>query len=1006
MGSTAHPSPGRSEASRGIGFRVLGPVEAVDAAGLVLPLGPPRARALLAALVVHAGGVLSIDRLTELLWDGSAPPTARTMVHGAVAGLRRALEPCRDRAPSLLETRHGGYLLDVPPERVDVLRFEQLLAQGRRLVEAAPASASQLLAEALSLWRGPALPGIECPFARDAASRWEELRLQCTESRMEAEIALGHHHDVVAELEDLVARHPLRELLCAQLVLALYRCGRQADALHTLRSVRRTLVEELGLEPGPHLQRLEQAVLRQSPDLDAGPPATGAGPGRPLPSPLDPFVGRVRERAEVAALVSTHRLVTLTGPGGSGKTRLAVEVGGDLRDTGVPTCVVDLAPLTTPELVGETVAEALGVRGGPGPGLVETVATALSGHDALLLLDNCEHLADACAAFVRSLLSTAPGLRVLVTSREALHVPGEHVFAVGPLATAAVHDGFEDISACDAVLLFGQRAAAARPDFAVTPANAHLVLEVCRRLDGLPLALELAAARAASMPLQDLAERLDDRFRLLDATVRSADARHRGLAATLAWSSDLLDPPARSLFARISVFPATFSLTAAEAVVSGGELPREDIGLTLARLVASSTVQLEEEPDGTTRYRMLETTRQYARDRLGGPAMADLRDRHARHYLALAQEAEPHLLGPDSPPWLVRLQTERDNFRAALEWAFGPTGDEGLGVRLVTCLWHPWDVRGARGEGLHWVHTALRAVRPDAGPDRLPLLSAEALLHLGRAEFTEVAASAGAQLALARAIGASAWEGDALALTATVAWARGEFDQAQHLYEDGVAASLSGGDRWRAALAEAQLARLHGDRDEPDAARSVVASALRHAEEVGEHLARGLAVDVLASLEHRWGDVVVAARLVDEALEHYRAVGYREGEASALQLAGRIALSSGEAGRARGAFEQALELCRRIGHRSGSATALEGMATVAADAGEDDLALLLLGAASALRTEIGVPLAGTALTHRLREQARLTARLGPAEAARALRCGAGLPLPGLLAEVRKRHVGA
>ena len=383
--------------------------------------------------------------------------------------------------------------------------------------------------------------------------------------------------------------------------------------------------------------------------------------------------------------------------------------------------------------------------------------------------------------------------------------------------------------------------------------------------------------------------------------------------------------------------------------------------------------------------------------------MASLRNRHAHHYLALAQEAEPHLLGPASPPWLVRLQAERDNFRAALEWAFGPAGDEGLGVRLVACLWHPWDVRGARGEGLHWVHTALRAIRPDSSPDRLPLLSAGALLHLGRAEFTEVAALAGEQLALARATGASAWEGDALALTATVAWARNEFDRAQHLYEDAVAASLSGGDRWRAALAEAQLARLHHDRDEPDAARSVIMSALRHAEEVGEHLARGLAVDVLASLEHRWGDVVVAARLMDEALEHYRAVGYREGEASALQLAGRIALSSGELGRAREAFEEALELCRRIGHRSGSATALEGMATVAAVAGEDDLALLLLGAASALRTEIGIPLAGSALTHRLREQDRLTARLGPADAARALRWGAGLPLPALLEEARKRQ---
>jgi predicted ATPase len=704
--------------------------------------------------------------------------------------------------------------------------------------------------------------------------------------------------------------------------------------------------------------------------------------------------------------VSAHRLVTLTGPGGSGKTRLAMEMAGDLHDTGVNTCVVDLAPLTTPELVAETVAEALGVRGGPGRGLVETVATALSGHDVFLLLDNCEHLADACAVLVWSLLAAAPGLRVLATSREALHTPGERVFAVRPLATAAVDDDFEDITACDAVRLFGQRAAAARPDFAVTPANARLVLDVCRRLDGLPLALELAAARSASMPLQDLAERLDGRFRLLDGAVRSADARHQSLAATLDWSSDLLDPPARSLFARISVFPATFSLTAAEAVVSGGELPRGDIGLVLARLVASSTVHLEDGPDRTTRYRMLETTRQYARDLLSEPAMAGLHAQHARHYLALAQEAEPHHLGPDSPPWLVRLQTERDNFRAALEWAFGPAGDEGLGVRLVTCLWHPWDVRGARGEGLHWVHTALHAVRPDAGPDRLPLLSAGALLHLGRAEFTEVATLAGEQLALARATGARAWEGDALALAATVAWARGEFDRAQHLYEDGVAASLSGGDRWRAALAEAQLARLHRDRDEPDAARSVVLSALRHAEGVGEHLARGLAVDVLASLEHRWGDVVVAARLVDGALEHYRAVGYREGEASALQLAGRIALSSGERERAREAFEQALALCRRIGHRSGSATAMEGMAAVAADAGEDDLALLLLGAASALRKEIGVPLAGSALTHRLRERDRLATRLGPAEAARALRCGAGLPLAALLEEARKRHVGA
>jgi predicted ATPase len=566
------------------------------------------------------------------------------------------------------------------------------------------------------------------------------------------------------------------------------------------------------------------------------------------------------------------------------------------------------------------------------------------------------------------MLATTGRVRVLATSREPLGLPGEQVYPVRPLALAAAHDGWDRIAACEAVRLFTSRAAAARPGFAVTADNAKLVLEVCRRLDGLPLALELAAARAAAMPLPDLAGRLGDRFRLLDSATRSADSRHRSLTATVAWSHDLLTGPERLLFARVAVFPATFALDAAEAVTADAELPARDVALLLARLVAGSTVQLEdgavedgavEDGDGgTPRYRMLETTRQFARERLSEPALAALRDRHTRHYLDRAQLAEPHLFRAGSAPWLAGLHRERANLRAALEHAFGPGGDPDAGARLVRCLWHYWDLRGARDEGLHWVHAGLGAIGADRARERLPLLSAGTLLHLGRAEFAASATLAREQLALARAAGDRGWEGDALAMAATVCWARREFDRAQQLYEDAVSASVAGGDLWRAAMEEAQLARLHRDRNEPDAARVVALRSLAHADEVGEELARGLARDVLASLEERWGDVVAARRLAEEALGHYRVVEYREGEASALQLAGRIALATRDPDAAGVAFRRSLQLCRRIGHRAGTAAALEGLAGVAA-AGADDRAVAeLSGAASALRSEIGAPAVG------------------------------------------------
>jgi tetratricopeptide (TPR) repeat protein len=336
--------------------------------------------------------------------------------------------------------------------------------------------------------------------------------------------------------------------------------------------------------------------------------------------------------------------------------------------------------------------------------------------------------------------------------------------------------------------------------------------------------------------------------------------------------------------------------------------------------------------------------------------LVDLEERHARYYLGLVHEAERYLFRAGSARWLARLQDENDNLRAALEWSFRPAGDPFVGAGLVRGLWHYWDLRGARSQGLHWVHAGLDAIGAEAPMDRLPLLSAGALMHLGRSDFEATELLADEQRTLARATGARAWEGNALAMVATVAWAHGRFDRSQQLYEDAITASIEGGDLWRAAIEEAQLARLHRDRNEPDAAKAVALRSLAHAGDVGEELACGLAVDVLASLEHRWGDASQARQLTEEALAHYRLVGYQEGEASALHLAGRIAFAAHEPEAASTAFEGSLQLCRRIGHRAGAAGALQGLASVATAAGDVATAARLAGDAAALRAEIGIPL--------------------------------------------------
>ncbi|MCD2195159.1 AAA family ATPase [Actinomycetospora endophytica] len=880
--------------------------------------GRRRTAEVLAALLVDRGRSMSVDDVVAAVWGDEAPPTAATMVHGAVRRLRTMADEDRGRDRGrFVISRAGRY--EVPPEvGLDAAEFEALVAEARPLTASSPARAARLLDEALALWRGPAYEGIEQALARDEAGRLEELRRRCAEMLAEVELALDEPARAVAVLEPVVTADPCRERSAGLLMLALARTGRPAEALRLFERVRVGLVEALGVAPGPELREIEAGIR-----TGGGAPARRGPPPPPQrpPVPVSSFVGREDDLGRIAGLLTEHRLVTVTGPGGSGKTRLAVEAA--LRN---PTraAFVDLTRSATPDRFDDIVAEAIGIRTGAGPPAV-TVARALADESILVVLDNAEHVLDRCADFTRDLLGAAPSVRVLVTARERLGLPGECVHLLGPLPVPHPRAAPEEIGRSPAVRLFVQRARAVRPGFALAAEDVSSAAEICRRLDGLPLALELAAARAAALSLSELEAALGDRFRLLTHPARhDAASRRAGLAATIAWSRDLLDDDGRRLLAGLGVFPVTFDLPAVRAVMGDAG---EDPAPTLARLVDTSLVQVDDVSGDRWRYRMFESTREFARTCLARDELAVLRRRHADHFLGVCRRAVPHLYRAGAGPWLDALHRDRDNLRAALAWADGPDGDTEVLVGLCTGLWHYWDVRGSRAEGVRLLATALSRIEPQH-PERMGLLSALALLHLGRGEFGATETAATEQHRLARAAGDRRWEGDAQALRATVDWACGRFDRAQQRYEDAIAASLAGGDVWRAAMAEAQLARLHRDRGEPDAARALARCAAAHAAEVGEELAQGLAGDVLASIEQRWGDPATARRLVETALEHYRLIGYREGEASALALSGRLAVTDADPEGARICFEQAHDIFRRIGHRAGVTATADGLAAL------------------------------------------------------------------------------
>lgn len=515
-------------------FRVLGMLEVYDA-GRPVEIGAAKERALLAELLLHANQIVPRERLMEVVWGDTPPATAAATLNTYVSHLRSALEPGRAprSQPGLLLTREPGYLLAVDPERVDALRFERLAGEGRRALAGGDAAAAAArLREGLDLWRGGALADfVYAPFAQPEATRLEELRLATLEQRVDADLALGRHHDLVAELRRLVDEHPLRERLWGQLMLALYRCGRQSEALRACGELREVLAEELGIDPSPALRRLEDDMLHQRPDLEVSEgPATSAGqldaalpgPTGPvraptnLPTRLTSFVGREDDIAEVERLCADARLATLVGAGGVGKTRLALEVASRLLDEhpdGV--FLVELAPLSDAGGLYQQVLAALGVAEDDRRSPAETLAAHVADRRVLLLIDNCEHLVDACAALVEHLLTVGPGIRILATSRELLRVSVETAWRVPSMSTPPPDTGLEELTAFEAARLFLERARTMTPGLELSAADAGHVARICARLEGIPLAIELAAARTRLLSVGEIAERLDDRFGLL-----------------------------------------------------------------------------------------------------------------------------------------------------------------------------------------------------------------------------------------------------------------------------------------------------------------------------------------------------------------------------------------------------------------------------------------------------------------------------------------------------------
>ncbi|MDH2424311.1 BTAD domain-containing putative transcriptional regulator [Sphaerisporangium sp. TRM90804] len=936
---------GKSQSS--VSFAVLGPLEA-EHDGRRLDISGRRLRVLLSLLLLTPGRAVPVDTLVAGVW-GSAPPGG---VGNALQALVSRLRGTLGR--ELVAAEAAGYRLAISPDQVDAHRFARLAADGRAALERGDAGeAAATLRTALALWRGPALAELRGEeVAEPEIARLDELRLGAAENRIDADLLLGRHAEVARELPPLIAAHPLRERLHGQFMRALFESGRRVEALAAYQAARAAFADELGTDPSPELAALHLSLLRRTappddgrpaeappggevpaaaavrravPAREAGPPEGGglapAGRGTRrgnLRARLTSFVGRERDVERARSLLDAHRLVTLLGPGGAGKTRLAVESGEALEArTPDGVWIVELAPVRDPEDVPRAVLAALGMRdtgrgpvrsGPPAPepaDLTDRLVAGLAARSQLVILDNCEHLLDAVARLADRILAECPSVRVLATSREPLGITGEVLWPVQPLDPDHARS------------LFADRAAAARPGY-VVDGDAEAVARICAELDGMPLAIELAAARLRTLSAGQIAERLDDRFRLLTGGSRTALPRHQTLRAVVEWSWSLLDDRERTLARRLAAFAGGATLDAVETVCRGDGLRREDVFDVLAKLVDKSLVIWENE-----RYRMLETIRAYAAERLAESGEQHrVRRAHARYFTGAAEAAEPELRRADQVKWIAALSAEHDNTTTALRWSV-ETGDADLAQRLVGALGWYWFLAGRRAEG---AQRAAEAVALPAGDDPARLALALAVRGIltagGTNDWEEARGALERSTRIAREHVPRPWH-PIVSLAEPVLLLflspSGPLPDMTELLDDP--------DPWVSACAYLVRSHAHFNSGRVPEGEADVRESLDRFRALGDRWGTGSAMGTLAEVSFLHGDNAATVAVVEEALSMIDGIGAVE-DTSHLRTRLAVALNaSGEHARAEGVVAEALEICRGTGDRVGEA----GVLTVRGD---------------------------------------------------------------------------
>ncbi|MFD0362458.1 BTAD domain-containing putative transcriptional regulator [Nocardia sp. GCM10030253] len=969
-------------------FGVLGPLTVWTDAGAVVPIPGAKVRALLADLLVNGGQPVSADRLIDDIWADDPPGNPAGTLAAKASQLRRALEDAEPGGRDLVVSPPPGYRLGGTD--VDASRFRALVATARAATDTA--ARVRALTEALGLWRGPAYADFrDATFAEPAIAQLEEQRLVAVEELAESRLSLGEYREVAGDLAAFVREHPLRERLRAGYLRALYGAGRQAEALDSYEDLRRQLADDLGLDPSPELVALHRSILGQELQFAAPRPETLLRRRNSnIPAQRTELIGRDADLTRLRDTVSDIRLVTLTGPGGVGKTRLALAAAAGLTDRFPQgTWLVELAPLQPTATDGatwlaEAVSQVLGIRATDGTDPADLLCEVLADQELLLVLDNCEHVVDHAADLAELLLGAAPNLHILATSREQLRLPGEDIVPVEPLPVPAREVTIDELEQSSAVQLFLTRARASARDFVLDADTAEPVATLCRRLDGIPLALELAATRVRALGVHEMVARLDDRFRLLATGHRGAPPRQQTLTAMIDWSWGLLDEAERAVLRRLAVHAGGCTLDAAETVCAAdidGEAATAPVRLdpsTVADIVARLVDRSLMHTTGR-RYRLLESVAAFSMDRLAeaGEAAAVHRAHH-RYYLLLAERAAPELYGADQHRWLHRLDSEGANLRAALD-GFVRGGDADHALRLVNALAWYWLLRGRLNEARRWFEAALAL--GGAPEHRAPALAWKVGLAFQQGEFTDGAAKRAAVFAVYDTVDDPAGRARAELFLAFSALEAGDLPELEALVRRALPVCERLGDRWGIAAAHVALAKFAHSRVDLAALEHNARSAARIFAEIDDRWGRLQAAEWLGGLAELTGDLSGAAEIHTEALGLAQELELWGQVCTHLCWLGWITMQHTEFDRATALGEQAQRIAAEHGYGPGRVFASVVLAFAARRDGKPDVAehilrdMLALTPPDAEETPLFLPMLQVELGYILEERGESAAAL-------------------------------